>query len=79
MGWFLAVYHKSVVSAHRVGGQINFHNISIGNQSCRIRVENALFFDVVSLAALASQQTVSTVLIKFSVIKSNGKYIYFFI
>ena len=72
MGWFLAVYHKSLASAYRVGGQINFQKIRIGNQSGKIRVENALFFEV-SLAALASQQAVSTVLMSFAVIKGNGK------
>lgn len=51
---------------------VNFQKIRIGNQSGKIRVENALFFEV-SLAALASQQAVSTVLMSFAVIKGNGK------
>ena len=67
MSWFFAVYHESVASAHRVGGQIKFENIRIGNQSGKIRVENALSFEV-SLASLGSQQAVSTVLISFAVI-----------
>lgn len=71
MGWFLAVYHENRASAHRVGGQINFENLRIGNQSGKIRVENALFFEV-SLDSLASQQAVSTVVISFAGIKSNG-------
>lgn len=56
-----------MASAHRVAGQIKFENIRIGNQSGKIRVENALFFEV-SLASLGSQQAVSTVLISFAVI-----------
>ena len=52
MWGFFAVYHESVASAHRVGGQIKFENIRIGNRSGKIRVENALFFEI-SLAALA--------------------------
>ena len=49
------------------GEWVKFENIRIGNQSGKIRVENALFFEV-SLASLGSQQAVSTVLISFAVI-----------